>query len=193
MTAGWAHWSPCPLTHPSPVHARERCSAQQRQQQLEGEIKVALQLLQRAGAHLPDRAAIECPLAASITSRFSSSGLPISTTMQPRKPQASSALSGWMTPRLASVTALLQKKSSQCCRLTWAREGSPEVHPPGAWPAVTFFPGTPPHTPCPGGRGAAPCRADRRCGCGCIPTWGARAAAVPRPWASRRQTRRRGA
>ena len=38
-----------------PVHSRQRCPAQQRQQQLEGGIKAALQLLQRAGADLSDR------------------------------------------------------------------------------------------------------------------------------------------
>ena len=49
---------------PLPLHPRQRCSAQQRQQQLEGGIKAALQLLQRAWADLTNRPAYERPLAA---------------------------------------------------------------------------------------------------------------------------------
>ena len=51
------------------VHPRQRCTAQQRQQQLEGGIKAALQLLQRAGADLTDRPARQCPLAANPSSQ----------------------------------------------------------------------------------------------------------------------------
>ena len=54
---------------PLPLHPRQRCSAQQRQQQLEGGIKAALQLLQRAWADLTDRPSLERPLAADPSSQ----------------------------------------------------------------------------------------------------------------------------
>ena len=55
-----------PLSHSQAlaVHARQRCSPQQRQQQLEGGIKAALQLLQRAWADLPDRSPLQRTLTA---------------------------------------------------------------------------------------------------------------------------------
>ena len=51
-----------------PVHPRERCSTQQGQQQLEGGIKAALQLLQHAGADLPNRPPLQRPLTADPSS-----------------------------------------------------------------------------------------------------------------------------
>jgi hypothetical protein len=56
--------SGCSRPQALPIHPGERCAAKQRQQQLEGGIEAALQLLQGAGADLADRAPLQCPLTA---------------------------------------------------------------------------------------------------------------------------------
>ncbi|MFM9102319.1 MAG: hypothetical protein ACKOPS_13745, partial [Cyanobium sp.] len=61
---GEARSKPSSRSQALPVHPRQRCPTQKRQQQLEGGIKAALQLLQRAGADLPDRSPLQRPLAA---------------------------------------------------------------------------------------------------------------------------------